>query len=120
MLRVWGKGTRVVLVPLPPVVGRAIDRAVAGWTSGPILLNSRGARMDRHAGTRRPRNLARVQCRFCDRLAIAPPVIAPRRVTITPPALEITTVIQLVTLIAFVAGAVRHRFSVYLSTPHPA
>jgi len=59
VLRVCGKGTKVVLVPLPPAVGRAIDRAVAGRTSGPIPLNSRGARMDRHAATRRLRNLAR-------------------------------------------------------------
>ena len=46
ILRVCGKGTKVVLVPLP-AVGRAIDRAVGGRSSGPILLNSRGARMDR-------------------------------------------------------------------------
>jgi len=59
VLRVCGKGTKVVLVPLPPAVGRAIDRAVGGRPSGPILLNSRGARMDRHAATRRLRNLAR-------------------------------------------------------------
>ena len=59
ILRVCGKGTRVVLVPLPPAVGRAIDRATGGRIAGPILLNSRGARMDRHAATRRLRNLAR-------------------------------------------------------------
>ncbi len=58
VLRVCGKGTKVVLVPLPPAVGRAIDRAINGRVSGPILLNSRGARMDRHAATRRLRNLA--------------------------------------------------------------
>jgi integrase/recombinase XerD len=58
VLRVCGKGTKVVLVPLPPAVGRAIDRAVAGRSAGPILLNSRGLRMDRHAATRRLRNLA--------------------------------------------------------------
>jgi integrase/recombinase XerD len=58
VLRVCGKGTKVVLVPLPPAVGRAIDRAVAGRARGPILLNSRGARMDRHAATRRLRYLA--------------------------------------------------------------
>ena len=29
VLRVCGKGTKIVLVPLPPAVGRAIDRAVA-------------------------------------------------------------------------------------------
>jgi integrase/recombinase XerD len=60
VLRVHGKGDKIVLVPLPPAVGRAIDRAVAGRTSRPILLNTRGARMDRHAATRRLRRLARV------------------------------------------------------------
>ena len=58
VLRVCGKGTKVVLVPLPPVVGRAIDRAIGTRTGGPILLNSRGMRMDRHAATRRLRCLA--------------------------------------------------------------
>jgi integrase/recombinase XerD len=59
VLRVCGKGGKVVLVPLPPAVGRAIDRAVEGRMQGPILLNGRGARMDRHAATRRLRQLAR-------------------------------------------------------------
>jgi len=58
VLRVCGKGTKIVLVPLPPAVGRAIDRAVAARIRGPILLNTRGARMDRHAATRRLRHLA--------------------------------------------------------------
>src|SRR6516162_4581929 len=58
VLRVCGKGTKVVLVPLPPAVGRAIDRAAGDRTRGPILLNSRGTRMDRHAATRRLRRLA--------------------------------------------------------------
>jgi len=58
VLRVCGKGTKVVLVPLPPAVGRAIDRAVADRTRGPLLLNTRGTRMDRHAATRRLRRLA--------------------------------------------------------------
>ena len=58
VLRVCGKGTKIVLVPLPPAVGRAIDRAVADRTDGPVLLNGRGARMDRHAATRRLRRLA--------------------------------------------------------------
>jgi integrase len=44
VLRVCGKGTKVVLVPLPPAVGRAIDQAAGGRLGGPILLNSRGAR----------------------------------------------------------------------------
>jgi integrase/recombinase XerD len=54
VLRVCGKGTKVVLIPLPPAVGQAIGIRI----SGPILLNSRGARMDRHAATRRLRRLA--------------------------------------------------------------
>jgi integrase/recombinase XerD len=53
VLRVCGKGTKVVLVPLPPAVGRASDRATGLRTRGPILLNTRGTRMDRHAATRR-------------------------------------------------------------------
>jgi integrase len=43
VLRVCGKGTKIVLVPLPPAVGQAIDRAVASRVCGPILLNGRGA-----------------------------------------------------------------------------
>ena len=58
VLRVCGKGTKVVLVPLPPAVGRAIDRAVGSRVRGPILLNTRGARVERHAATRRLRHLA--------------------------------------------------------------
>jgi len=49
VLRVCGKGTKVVLIPLPPAVGRAIDRAIGARSGGPIVLNSRGTRMDRHA-----------------------------------------------------------------------
>ena len=40
VLRVCGKGTKVVLVPLPPAVGRAIDRAVGLRDRGPVLLNT--------------------------------------------------------------------------------
>jgi site-specific recombinase XerD len=58
VLRVRGKGGKVVLVPLPPAVARAIDRAVNGRTDGPILRNTLGARMDRHAATRRLKHLA--------------------------------------------------------------
>jgi integrase/recombinase XerD len=57
---VCGKGTKVVLVPLSSEVGRAIDRAIGARTGGPILLNSRGARMDRHGATRRLRCLAEI------------------------------------------------------------
>jgi integrase/recombinase XerD len=58
VLRVCGKGTKVVLIPLPPAVARAIDQATGTRAGGPILLNSRGTRMDRHAATRRLRRLA--------------------------------------------------------------
>ena len=58
VLRVHGKGDKVVLVPLPPAVSRAIDRAIDGRSSGPILLTTRGTRMDRHSATRRLRRLA--------------------------------------------------------------
>ena len=59
VLRVCGKGTKIVLVPLPPAVSRAIDRAAGSRACGPLLLNNRGARMDRHAATRRLHQLAR-------------------------------------------------------------
>jgi integrase/recombinase XerD len=58
VLKVRGKGGKVVLVPLPPAVARAIDRAVDERGDGPILRNARGARMDRHAATRRLKHLA--------------------------------------------------------------
>jgi hypothetical protein len=58
ILRVRGKGGKVVLVPLPPAVARAINRAVDGRTDGPILRDTLGARMDRHAATRRLKHLA--------------------------------------------------------------
>ncbi|MEV6638264.1 tyrosine-type recombinase/integrase [Actinoplanes sp. NPDC051470] len=58
VLRVHGKGGKVVLVPLPPAVARAIDRVVEERLSGPILRNTIGARMDRHAATRRLKHLA--------------------------------------------------------------
>jgi integrase/recombinase XerD len=60
VLRVSGKGGKVVLVPLPPAVGRAIDTAVGERSTGPSLLNRRGTRMDRHAATRRLKHLAKI------------------------------------------------------------
>jgi integrase/recombinase XerD len=41
VLRVCGKGTKVVLVSVPPAVGRAIDRAIGSRASGPILRRPR-------------------------------------------------------------------------------
>jgi integrase/recombinase XerD len=58
VLKVRGKGGKVVLVPLPPALARAIDSAVEGRDDGPTLRNARGARMDRHAATRRLKHLA--------------------------------------------------------------
>jgi integrase/recombinase XerD len=57
VLRVCGKGTRVVLVPLPPAVGRAIDPGDRIPHPGALLLNNRDARMDLHAAIRRLRQL---------------------------------------------------------------
>jgi site-specific recombinase XerD len=55
VLKVRGKGDKTVLVQLPPAVGRAIECAVADRAQGPILRNTVGGRMDRHAATRRLR-----------------------------------------------------------------
>jgi site-specific recombinase XerD len=55
VLRVHGKGDKIALVPLPPAVGRAIDRAIDNRQLGPVLRNRTGTRMDRHCVTRRLR-----------------------------------------------------------------
>jgi hypothetical protein len=78
VLRVCGKGSKVVLIPPPPAVGRAIDQAIGTRARGPILLNSHGTRMDQHAATRRLRRLAR-NCRDQDCQA-APSYAQARRV----------------------------------------
>ena len=43
VLRVCGKGTKIVLIPLPPAAERAIDRAIGTRNRGPILLNTRAS-----------------------------------------------------------------------------
>ena len=58
VVRVHGKGGKVVLVPLPPAVSRAVDRAAGERARGPLLRNQRGTRMDRHAANRRLHRLA--------------------------------------------------------------
>jgi integrase/recombinase XerD len=58
VLRVRGKGDKVVLVPLPPSVKRAIDGAIDGHAAGPVLRSRTGARMDRSCASRRLRRLA--------------------------------------------------------------
>jgi integrase/recombinase XerD len=59
VLLVHGKGGKETLVPLPPAVGRALEQAIDDRQTGPILLNRRDRRMDRHCATRRVHNLAR-------------------------------------------------------------
>lgn len=59
VLRIHGKGDKIALVPLPPAVARAIERAVDDRLCGPILRSRTGRRMDRHCATRRLRALAR-------------------------------------------------------------
>jgi hypothetical protein len=46
-------------VPLPPAVNRAIDQAVDDRDEGPILRNTLGVRMDRHARHADPRTTMR-------------------------------------------------------------
>ena len=58
VLKVRGKGGKVVLTPPPPAVSRAIERAVADRESGPIMRTRSGTRMDRHCATRRLHRLA--------------------------------------------------------------
>jgi integrase len=49
VLRVHGNGDKTVLVPLPPAVAGAIDRAVGDRTTGPILLNTHSTRAGRYS-----------------------------------------------------------------------
>src|SRR4051794_11894752 len=58
VLKVRGMGDKTVLIPLPPAVARAIDHAIEGRAQGPILRNTVGRRMDRHAATRRLQQLS--------------------------------------------------------------
>ena len=58
VLKARGKGDKTVLIPLPPAVARAIDRAVDGRAHGPLLRNAHGVRMERLAATRRLKQLA--------------------------------------------------------------
>ena len=70
VLRLCGKGTKVVLVPLPPAVGRAIDRAIGAMASGPILLSSLGTGWTATPPPRRLRRLA--ESPFAGIMASAP------------------------------------------------
>jgi integrase/recombinase XerD len=64
VLRVHGKRDKVVLVPLPPAVSRAIERAIEERTAGPLLLTSRSTRDGptlRHPETATPHRRDRCQ-----------------------------------------------------------
>jgi integrase/recombinase XerD len=58
VLMVRGKGDKRVLTPLPPAVARAIERTAGDRDDGPVLLNRRAHRLDRHGAARRLRHLA--------------------------------------------------------------
>jgi integrase len=97
VLRVCGKAARIVLVPLPPAVGRAIDRAIGSRTCGPVLLNSRGARTDRHAASGRLRRLAETAVsgspgptRTCSAIRSSPPCPMPVSIYATSRSLPVT------------------------------
>lgn len=53
------KGGKLTTMPLPVAAMRAVQAAIGGRESGPVLLNSRGRRMDRAAATRLIRTVAR-------------------------------------------------------------
>lgn len=58
-LRFIGKGGKPAIVSLPVPVMRAVREAIGDREVGPILLNSRGRRLDRAAATRTIRRIAK-------------------------------------------------------------
>jgi site-specific recombinase XerD len=52
VVRIMGKGSRPALIPLPPIVSRAIDDLIGARTDGPLLLSNYGNRLDRKAADR--------------------------------------------------------------------
>lgn len=60
VLTIRAKGGAETKIPLPPQVARAVDRATAGRTTGPILATSTGKRMDRRHAHRTVQRLARL------------------------------------------------------------
>lgn len=51
-VRFRGKGNRPANVPMPPAVQRAVDAAIAGRTSGPVVQKRDGSRMTRRSADR--------------------------------------------------------------------
>jgi integrase len=58
-LTVLRKGGKVVTIPLAPRTARAIDLAIGERLDGPIFMDDRGERLDRHAAGRIVRRCAR-------------------------------------------------------------
>ena len=58
MFRFVQKGGETALVPQPPVVMQAVDRAIGERTSGPLLLRRDGSRMTRRSADRVVKRLA--------------------------------------------------------------
>ena len=54
------KGGKVVTIPLAPSTARAIDLALGERVDGPTFVGRDGGRLDRHAGWRIVRRLARM------------------------------------------------------------
>jgi site-specific recombinase XerD len=52
VLHFIGKGSKAAHVPVPIPVMRALDEVISGRTTGPLLRNKRGERMDRAAAAR--------------------------------------------------------------------
>lgn len=57
-VRFVGKGGKAVTLPLPIPAMRAVRACIGDRTDGPLLLNSRGRRLDRAAATRMVRKIA--------------------------------------------------------------
>ncbi len=46
---IMGKGSKPATIPMPPRVCRAVDLACGERTEGPLILDTRGVRMNRHS-----------------------------------------------------------------------
>ncbi|WP_156354276.1 tyrosine-type recombinase/integrase [Gordonia sp. HS-NH1] len=58
-VRFVGKGGKPALIPLPPVVQRAVDDAAAARSTGPLLVRRDGSRMTRRSADRVVKRLAK-------------------------------------------------------------
>lgn len=58
-LRIIGKGDETAMIPLPPRTRLAIDQALDGRETGPLILTQAGTRMNRGAGARAVQRIAK-------------------------------------------------------------